>query len=381
MTALDQERCANAVLRTCRDRTEPALRAAIDSLPDPMRLIAGYHRGWWDEHGKPTRAGGKAIRPALALLSGAAVSPAVGPADSPAGPGDLPRTGPGPVYLPGTGPGPVGGAADRVVPAAVAVELVHDFSLLHDDVMDRDATRRHRPTAWAVFGVGEAILAGDALLTLALDVLARSGHPAASEGIRLLSDVVQELVDGQVSDLAFERRDDVGLAECLRMAEAKTGALLGGACALGARFAGAPAVSVRRMRRFGRELGLAFQLVDDLLGIWGDPATTGKPARSDLRCRKKSLPVVAALTSGTSAGQRFGELYGREGELSEADLVLAAELIELAGGRSWCRDRADILATQAMHRLPGGGASPGGAASSASTELGVLARLILDRDH
>src|SRR5262249_34988900 len=158
----------------------------------------------------------------------------------------------------------------------------------------------------------------------------------------LLGEVVQELVDGQVADLAFERRADVGLTECLRMAEAKTGALVGGACALGALFAEAPADTVAEMRRVRRGLGPAFQLVADLLGIWGDPDTTGKPVRSDLRCRKKSLPVVAALTSGTPAGTRFAELYHRDGELTEAELDQAAELIERAGGRAWCRDRADV---------------------------------------
>lgn len=347
MTAVDVARTsvpaarAEGRSRTDGDRTEPALRAAIDSLPDPVRHIAGYHRGWWDKHGAPTTGtGGKAIRPALAMLSASAV---------------------------GAGTDP-----DRAVPAAVAVELVHDFSLLHDDVLDRDLTRRHRPTAWAVFGSGAAILAGDALVNLAMDVLAGSGHPAASQGVRLLSAAVRELLEGQVADLAFERRDDVALAECLRMAEAKTGALLGGSCALGALFAAAPAGSVEEMRRYGRELGLAFQLVDDLLGIWGDPGTTGKPARSDLRRRKKSIPVVAALTSGTSAGAELAELYGRD-ELSEVELCRAATLVELAGGRAWCRDRAAGLADSALRRLP--------ADSPATTELRGLTRLVLDRDH
>src|SRR5690606_14732987 len=128
----------------------------------------------------------------------------------------------------------VGGDAAAAMPAAVAVELVHNFSLLHDDVVDGDLTRRHRLTAWSMFGRGSAILAGDALLSLASEVLATSTHPAAQEAVRTLNQTVLELIRGQTIDLAFENRDDVLLSECQRMAQSKTGALLGCAAALGA---------------------------------------------------------------------------------------------------------------------------------------------------
>jgi geranylgeranyl diphosphate synthase type I len=216
------------------------------------------------------------------------------------------------------------------------------------------------------------------MLTLAMDVLADSGHPAAEQGVRMLAGTVQELVDGQMADLAFERRTDVGLADCLRMAEAKTGALLGCACALGALFGGGCPDEVDRLQRFGRDLGLAFQLVDDLLGIWGDPRTTGKPVRSDLRCRKKSLPVVLALTSGMPAGRELAALYHGDGELSEDDLARAAQLVEHAGGRAWCRTRADALMAGALDRLP---VSADGSEPRAVAELRVLARLIVRRDR
>src|SRR4051812_3690428 len=125
---LTHARPATEVLRWSRDLVDPALRAAVDTLPSSTRRVGAYHLGWQDEHGAPvTTPGGKAIRPALVLLSAEAV----------------------------------GGTASSAVPAAAAVELVHNFSLLHDDVMDHDRTRRHRSTAWTVFGVGEAILAGD----------------------------------------------------------------------------------------------------------------------------------------------------------------------------------------------------------------------------
>lgn len=338
-----QEGSAREVLAWGRDLVDPALRAAVDRLPASMRRIAGYHFGWCDEHGRKAREdGGKAIRPALVLLAAEAV----------------------------------GGVPARAVPAAVAVELVHNFSLLHDDVMDGDDTRRHRQTAWSVFGVSAAILAGDALLTLALDVLADSGHPAAQEGMRMLSAAVLDLLDGQSADVAFEARADVGLPECLSMAQGKTGALLGCACALGASFGAGSPEQVEHLRGFGQHLGLAFQHVDDLLGVWGDPAVTGKPIHVDLARRKKSLPVVAALTSGTPAGRELAALYQREQPLSGTDLARAAELIEIAGGRAWAQSRADDLLAQALRLLWSAGPT-----ARAAGELVALARLATRRDH
>ncbi|MGM1060179.1 family 2 encapsulin nanocompartment cargo protein polyprenyl transferase [Saccharothrix sp. Mg75] len=345
MTDLDVSpaRSAREVLSWSRAEVDPALRAAVERLPESMRLIAGYHFGWWDERGRSADADpGKAIRPALALLGAQAV----------------------------------GGSADDAMPAAVAAELVHNFSLLHDDVMDGDVTRRHRPTAWSVFGINPAILAGDALLTAALDVLAGSGHPAAPQAIRVLSAAVQALLEGQCADLAFEERGDVLLAECVRMAEGKTGALLGASCAVGALYGGGTAEQVGHLRSFGEKLGLAFQFVDDLLGIWGDPAVTGKPVYSDLQNRKKSLPVVAALTSGTPAARELDELYRANRQLTVADLGRAAHLVEVCGARAWSQGRADDLLAQARVHLRA--AQP---SDRAARELDAVARLATQRTH
>jgi geranylgeranyl diphosphate synthase type I len=256
------------------------------------------------------------------------------------------------------------------------VQLVHDFSLLHDDVMDRDATRRHRPTAWHAFGLGPAILAGDSLVTLAFAVLAADGHERAPECMRSLATGVQELIDGQSADLAFERRSDVDVAECVRMAEGKTGALLGRACALGAAYGGGDAGQVAGFRRFGERLGLAFQLVDDLLGIWGDPAATGKPVYSDLRSRKKSLPVVAALCSGTPEGAELATVYHDPAPLPDDRLGHVARLVDRAGGRAWCQDLADASLTEAAHHLAETRPEP-----AAAAELSALCRLVTRRDH
>ncbi|MQA27878.1 MAG: polyprenyl synthetase family protein [Micromonosporaceae bacterium] len=336
------------MLADSRELVEPALRAAVDTLPHSMRQVAGYHLGWWDERGRSlssvngANGGGKAVRPALTLLSAEAM----------------------------------GAEPAAAVPAAVAVELTHNFSLLHDDVMDGDTTRRHRATAWTVYGREAAILGGDALLTLALDGLAASGVPAAAPGIRLLSAAVQELLAGQSADVGFERRADVSMAECLAMARRKTGALLGCACALGASFAGADTAKTALLRDFGQQLGLAFQHIDDLLGIWGDPEATGKPVHSDLRSRKKSLPVVAALTSGSAAGRELAALYHADRPLSGDELAAAAELIGAAGGRAYSRQQADELLTDALRRLDAAHPDP-----RAAAELRELARLVARRDR
>jgi geranylgeranyl diphosphate synthase type I len=179
-----------------------------------------------------------------------------------------------------------------------------------------------------------------------------------------------------MDDLAFESRTDVRLGECVRMAQAKTGALMGCACALGALSASDDERSIGPARAFGEQLGFAFQLIDDILGIWGDPAVTGKPVHSDLSSRKKSLPVVAALTSGTEAGSELAALYGGTGPLPDDDLASAVALVTAAGGRRWAEAEASRQLEGALAELHGFGVS-----ARATAELEALARLVTTRDH
>ncbi|MFJ9337849.1 family 2 encapsulin nanocompartment cargo protein polyprenyl transferase [Streptomyces sp. NPDC101733] len=310
---------AAALLERTRETVNPVLRRTVESLPGDMRRVAMYHFGWEHEDGTPAAGStGKAIRPALVMASARAL----------------------------------GGSADRAedaVRAAVAVELAHNFTLLHDDVIDKDVRRRGRSTAWTVFGIPDAIITGDAMMALALKVLAEDPHPASSPAAARLSACVIELCAGQQADCAFERRPNVSLDECLTMATAKTGALLGCACALGALYAGAGPDEVDAMDAFGREAGLAFQLIDDLIGIWGDPGHTGKPAGADLIARKKSLPVVAALTSGTEAGEELAALYA--GPMTGDDVHRAARAVERAGGRDWAQGHAADRMGRAVQEL------------------------------
>jgi geranylgeranyl diphosphate synthase type I len=328
----------------------PVLRAAVDRLASPMDTVSAYHFGWIDAAGNPSDGdSGKAVRPALALLSAEAA----------------------------------GAAPEAGVPGAVAVELVHNFSLLHDDLMDGDEQRRHRDTVWKVHGPAQAILVGDALFALANEVLLDHPTPEAGRAARRLTVATRKLIDGQAQDISFEHRERVTVEECLEMEGNKTGALLACASSIGAVLGGACEQDADALEEYGHHLGLAFQAVDDLLGIWGDPASTGKQTWSDLRQRKKSLPVVAALAAGGPASERLAELLAADAKASgtgeadaasgypaafdEADFALRAALIEEAGGREWTAaearrqyetaisalDRVSTLTPEVRRRLVG----------------------------
>lgn len=298
---------ATTALARTRDACTPALRRAVARLDPSSRAITAYHLGWTDTDGVAVAgAGGKSVRGALALLSAEAV----------------------------------GAPAEVGLPGAVAVELVHNFSLLHDDLMDGDTERRHRPAVWVRFGVAGAVLAGDAMLALATEVLLDEGTPEAVAAASLLSRTTRELIRGQFEDVAFESRSDVGLGECLAMAAGKTGALIEASASVGAVLAGAAPPAVGALARYGRHLGLAFQLVDDLLGIWGDPATTGKPVLADLRCRKMSLPVTRALAAPGPASAELAAWYAGSGSTDEGALRRAADLVEATGARAWAAREA-----------------------------------------
>lgn len=342
MTETAQPVCAagattrvETLLAETRLLIEPTQRAVIETLPPAIRHIVGFHLGWWDAEGREGfGSGGKAVRPTLTIACARGA----------------------------------GGSAQAAIKPAVAVELLHDFSLLHDDIMDGDLTRRHRPTAWAAFGLPMALLTGDALFLLASELV----HDGPS-GTAIRSAAL-ELCAGQSDDIAFESRAAVGLAECLRMSEAKTGALLGVACQLGALSVADDIELANLYGQFGRHLGIAFQLVDDILGIWGGEAVTGKPVYSDLKSRKKSLPVVAALTSGTAAGHELARLYARTDDLDDRQLSRVADLVEAAGGRAWAETEAQRYRASALDALRAANPKPGAVA-----DLHALAELVANR--
>jgi geranylgeranyl diphosphate synthase type I len=332
-----------AAVGRIRALVEPALTAAVERLDDEhMRTIAGYHLGWLDADGRPVEGGGgKAIRPTLAVLSAEAG----------------------------------GGSGEDGLAAAVAVELVHNFSLLHDDIMDRDAERRHRPTGWVVFGDGQAILAGNAMLTAAVQELVRVGA-AGERCLPCLLTAVQRLISGQSADLALESRAFVDLEEVLQMEAGKTASLLACSASIGAIAVAAPAEVVDGLASYGHELGMAFQLVDDILGITGDATVTGKSSSSDVRAGKRSAPIVAALAAGNRAAEQLGQLLAGGPPRTEDDVTYATKLIDEAGGLDWAAREADRRLTKALAHLDALALPP-----AAAADLADLARYVVERDR
>lgn len=254
-----------ALLRRGRVVCDALLRKVIGSMREPFATMAGYHLGWWNANRSATDgSSGKGLRAARVLAAAAACD---------------------------------GDAGDAVM-AAVAVELMHNFTLPHDDVMDGDATRRGRPTVWCLWGVTTAIVLGDALDAAAIRLVTDlCDQSVAVRAARRSEASCLDLCIGQFEDFSFEGRQGVTVDNCVRMAAGKTASLIGCACALGALSAIAAAATIAALERFGHELGRAFQFVDDLISICGDPTVTGKPVGSDLARRNATLPVVAALNS------------------------------------------------------------------------------------
>ncbi|WP_305788004.1 polyprenyl synthetase family protein [Symbioplanes lichenis] len=279
----------------------PLLHRAVTGFDDRLQPMIVHHFGWPGADPPPAVSSGKMVRATLTVLAGECFT-----ADA--------------------------GTISRVAAAGAAVEMIHNFSLIHDDLMDGDAERRGRPAVWHKYGAAAAILAGDLLLARAPLLL--DGPPdAGSRATRLLADAVARLAAGQMADISLEGRAQVSTDEALEVAENKTAALLACACELGALMAGATRETAHRFHRFGRHLGLAFQIADDILGIWGDPRRTGKPVGSDLRSRKGSFPVAAALASGTPEAAELARFYAGRGPVGDDEARHATDLVTRAGGR------------------------------------------------
>ncbi len=269
-----------------------------------------YHLGWRDATLEPAALDpGKLVRPRLALLACQAA----------------------------------GGDPARALPLAAAIQLIHDFSLIHDDIEDNSDTRRGRRTLWNIWGLAQGINAGDGMFVLAhlaLQQLADAGVDLATtlDVMRRFDQTILTICEGQFLDIGFEGLLDIGEDDYLAMIERKTAVLLAAAAGLGALVGGGDAASVAAFDAFGRNLGLAFQIEDDILGIWGDPALTGKPFAADLARRKLSLPVIRALRVSHQHAD-LATLYGH-GELDETQVRAALAIIDATDARAFTAARA-----------------------------------------
>jgi geranylgeranyl diphosphate synthase type I len=285
--------------------------------------IMQYHMGWRDPQLQPAIApSGKRIRPMLCLLGCAAV----------------------------------GGDPEAALPAAAGLELLHNFSLIHDDIEDNSSTRRHRPTAWALWGIPLACNVGDGMFSIAHEAffhLLGRGVPerAVLLALRRFVEMNLALTEGQYMDMSFEGRLDVTADEYYAMIGGKTGALLGVAPEIGAIIGGASEEEAAVLREYGAALGRAFQLQDDILGIWGSEEQTGKSTASDILTKKKSLPVVLALNHA-AVGKRLRTLYAGPdftpehvpAVLTLLDQAAARQATEEAAAEATARARAALQA-------------------------------------
>ncbi len=300
-------------------------RAVPDSSGPDVHLLTGYHLGWVDRYGMPDLSGssqGKALRPTLCLFACEAV-------DS---------------------------AFNRALPAAAALELIHNFSLLHDDIQDQDLERRHQPTAWSLWGVPRALLAGDAMHSTgdlaALRAAEQGVSPKAVVRVsEILTDSYLAMIEGQCLDLEFEGRTDITTDEYLHMIACKTGALIRCGLETGALLADGDEEAVEAFAKFGEGLGRAFQVRDDYLGIWGDEATLGKATGNDIRRRKKSYPVVFALERAAGAAlDDLHRIYGQT-ELQEDDVERVLAILDEVGAREQSQFVTEEAANRALRAL------------------------------
>ena len=275
----------------------------------------------------------------------------------------------------------VGGDPRQALSVAVAIELLHNFSLIHDDIEDGDEMRHHRPTVWRVYGRDPAITAGIALWSLgyrALMTAEKAGVPAERmlAARRIVSDACEEMIEGQHLDISFEQRSDVTLAEYGEMIARKTGALFAASLETGALLGGVSPADCPSYATFGRELGLAFQIRDDILGIWGEGSATGKPVGADVARKKKSLPVVQAFQQVVGPDREIIRSVYAKDVVDEEDIDRVLDVLQRWNIRYFSQGLAEDHRGRAMAALAQ--ASLPFAARQAFDEL---TDFILERDH
>jgi geranylgeranyl diphosphate synthase type I len=243
----------------------------------------------------------------------------------------------------------------KALPAAAAVELLHNFTLIHDDIEDGDEKRRHRDTLWKLWGVPQAINTGDAMDIVAnLSLLELDGAIKPEmmvEVMRLFNETVIELCEGQYLDMDFQNRSEVSVGEYITMVSGKTAALIEASTAIGAMVATEDRDIIDRFRTFGRKIGIAFQIRDDILGIWGNPENTGKSAKNDIRNKKKSLPVLYAMETSPER-EELKRIYAKE-HLSDEDIARVFDILTGSGALEYTQKEAQRYKDEAMAQFDG----------------------------
>jgi geranylgeranyl diphosphate synthase type I len=299
------------------ERVVSRVQEPASLLYDMMR----YHFGWVDAEGRicSGRSGGKAVRPTLCLMASEAC----------------------------------GGDYRRALPAAAAVELVHNYSLIHDDIQDDDRERRHRPTVWSIWGKPQAINAGTAMRMLANVAIRRLDIPAFQQARiqSLLDEATIRLIEGQHLDIGYEDRLDITGDDYFTMVGGKTAALIACALEIGAVLATDDGLQISAFRDLGWNLGMAFQTRDDILGIWGEPEDTGKPRGSDIIRRKKTFPIVYGLEKASGDLREHLVRVYSNGTLNEEAVAVVMAALERIGARDAAQKMAEGFAGKAAQAL------------------------------
>ena len=314
-----QNKYLNAVYSTLGNIVPNAVRDSKTAIHALLR----YHLGWENTDGTISTTGsGKALRPLLCLMAC-----------------DM-----------------AGGNWEKALPAAASLELVHNFSLIHDDIQDHDLTRRGRDTTWSVWGIPKAVSAGNAMRVLAdqsilnLSSIGISDHTATSASL-LLTSRYMEMIEGQYLDMSFEQMEFVSTSDYLDMISRKTGALIQSSMQLGALVATEDQKTAELFGECGRLLGLAFQVRDDYLGVWGDPNVFGKPVGSDIKRKKKALPAVYALQEAHGKDlDALRSIYGLS-VLGDAEVQTVMDIMETVKTADYVQETASNYAYKSLQPL------------------------------
>jgi geranylgeranyl diphosphate synthase type I len=332
------------VLYRYRRAIEDEVSRSLPAEESPLNEMLRYQLGWSNG---AVNLGGKGLRPALCLLACEAM----------------------------------GGDTDQALPIAAAVEMIHNFSLIHDDIEDGDELRYHRPALWSVYGRDEAIAAGISLWTLAYQTLERSRDRGLSaerllEARRVLNDACTEMIEGQHLDLSYELRTDVTLPEYIEMISCKTAALLSASIRAGALVAGVAGEELDRLGNFGRQLGIAFQIRDDILGIWGEGSATGKPVGADIARKKKSLPIVQAFQQVIGPDRELLKRVYANPVVEDEDVDAVLSILNRWNCRYFAQGLSEDYRSRAMAAL-----SQAHMPASARPLFNDLTTFILERDY
>lgn len=272
----------------------------VETLGFPLlQEMIFYHFGWQE----PKRKTGKRLRPMLTLLSAELQTEDISIA----------------------------------YPAAAAIEILHNFTLVHDDIEDNSDTRHGQQTLWKKYGVAQAINTGDYMSSLALAMISHSGSNRPELMMSTFLESSSEVTKGQHEDIKFEKLKTISEQEYLRMIGRKTASLFSASMKLGAISAGADEQIIDKLGEIGHQFGIAYQIYDDYLGIWGDPSKTGKPAGNDLIEHKKSYPILLGMQLDSS----FGEIISSDKQFTPAEITKSIRLLESLGMKGRIADEVN----------------------------------------